>query len=1182
MKAEPTHRKPKGQTRFGWTGPVADKRMSIPFIAEDQLRYRRILEAMDEAYFETNSEGKLTFFTDSFCRLTGRSRNEIEHLTLFAFPSQDDTQRLTTAFGEVLKTQTPISAIECTIGERNGRQTVAKISLRPMCDSRGRPAGVCGTALDVTEQKVLKSALAESESRYLNILESAPCAITINRASDGRYVQVNKVFCEYTGYSAEEVIGRNCLEIGLYLDESDERLVVDRIRRDKKIDYLEMAFHVKDGGIIETAFSARTIRMKGETCILSIATNITPIKTVERALKESEARYRAILETAPDPICLTRLRDGKYVEVNSAFYHRTGYTPEEIIGRTATDIDLYVNPSDRCRLVAELEAHGSVNGIEMAVRLKDGTISRDLWSGRTLQYEGEPHLVVVSRDIRELQAIQHALKESEESHRTILNTAPFSIAIVRWSDHTFIQVNDSFCRNTGFSREEAIGRTIRELNMVPDPDDEKRFLELYSSKGFVDDLEVQARRKDGRIAVTLISARPIRYTGEKCLLLMTADITTLKATQRALEEREARYRTILDTAPYSIVITRRWEATYLEVNDAFCGQTGYSRQEAIGHTPFELNLYVNPADRNQITEIIRQKGQVDGLEVRFRKKDGSILDSLISSSPIQYGGEECLLTIVMDISVLKEYQNALKESEAGYRTILESAPYSIIVTRLSDSCFMQVNEVFCRRTGFSREDTIGNTFHDLNIFVDPAVQKRMLEIFLRDGRVEGMGVQFRAKDGSILDSLISVTPITYKGDKCLLAVTVDIDELKEAQDALRESERKYRNILANIEEGYWEVDLRGSFTFVNESEARIHRTSPQELIGKNNRSFSRPETAKEIYRIFNQVYRTGIPAKVFDYELLREDGATAFIEMSASLLKDASGRPIGFFGISRDMTEKRSAEKELEKYRHQLEEMVAERTRALEAAQKELLKREKLAVLGQLTATVSHELRNPLGVIRSSNFYLQRKIRRKDEKIDKHFRRIEEQVAACDTIVADLLEYTRGRNVSVAVANINPWIDALLSQQNESESIPIESHLAPDLPAVAHDQEKMRRVLINLLNNALLAVRDKQGMLKESSHTFRPLVRVATRQENQHVIIEVEDNGIGMTEETRQRALEPLFTTRARGTGIGLANVNKIVNEHNGSISLISEPGTGTTVTVRLPCPPRKESFDAGNHSSGR
>jgi signal transduction histidine kinase len=280
---------------------------------------------------------------------------------------------------------------------------------------------------------------------------------------------------------------------------------------------------------------------------------------------------------------------------------------------------------------------------------------------------------------------------------------------------------------------------------------------------------------------------------------------------------------------------------------------------------------------------------------------------------------------------------------------------------------------------------------------------------------------------------------------------------------------------------------------------------------------------------------------------------------------DTEGKAARVAGSHTDITARKQAENELRKYREHLEELVDERTRELEIAQEELLKRERLAVLGQLTATVSHELRNPLGAISSSNFYLQRKVKEKDEKILKHFIRIDEQVMLCDSIVADLLEYTRGREVVTVKANINPWLDQLLDELLDAKNVNLSKHFHRELPRVLYDQEKMRRVIVNVIVNAIQAVEARAHECKNKGTAYQPEIRVSTGSDNNCFMIEITDNGIGMDNKTLEHAFEPLFTTRARGTGLGLANVRKIITEHGGTVSIESNPGLGTCVTLTLP-----------------
>ncbi len=286
------------------------------------------------------------------------------------------------------------------------------------------------------------------------------------------------------------------------------------------------------------------------------------------------------------------------------------------------------------------------------------------------------------------------------------------------------------------------------------------------------------------------------------------------------------------------------------------------------------------------------------------------------------------------------------------------------------------------------------------------------------------------------------------------------------------------------------------------------------------------------------------------------------VELSmASVLSDKSTI---FVCNIRDITERKQAEIDLAKYREHLEEMVRERTRELEKAHKELLKSEKLSVLGQLTATVSHELRNPLGVIQSSNYYLQTKLQNVDDKIIKHLNRIDNQVLRCDSIVGDLLEYTRGTVAEPTSEDIISWLEGIMDHVKIPKGVTLSYEPPVKLPRANFDREKMRRVMFNLIDNAVMAISDRQEKWSNDVE-YQPQINISASTKDENVSIILKDNGIGMDTETANHAFEPLFTTRARGTGLGLAIVKKTIDELGGSISLDTQPDIGTAVNLIFP-----------------
>ncbi len=283
-------------------------------------------------------------------------------------------------------------------------------------------------------------------------------------------------------------------------------------------------------------------------------------------------------------------------------------------------------------------------------------------------------------------------------------------------------------------------------------------------------------------------------------------------------------------------------------------------------------------------------------------------------------------------------------------------------------------------------------------------------------------------------------------------------------------------------------------------------------------------------------------------------------EVYAEILADLKVNPED---LKRKIDYYQEREALLAQHASELEQKVAERTRDLETAQEELIKREKLSVLGQLTAVVSHELRNPLGVIGFSAYYVNRHIKDPDEKLQKHIGRIQDQVGHCDAIIDELLEYTRETESSLQHMDINPWLEQVLDEMTIPDGVKLERDFGDGLPPMTFDGKKLRRVIVNLIENAVQAVQARPG--NERSGSYVPCVRVVTRQDQDGTRIEIRDNGTGMDARTSARAFDPLYTTRPRGTGLGLAVVKKIVEQHKGTVSLSSRLDSGTTVTISLP-----------------
>ncbi len=240
--------------------------------------------------------------------------------------------------------------------------------------------------------------------------------------------------------------------------------------------------------------------------------------------------------------------------------------------------------------------------------------------------------------------------------------------------------------------------------------------------------------------------------------------------------------------------------------------------------------------------------------------------------------------------------------------------------------------------------------------------------------------------------------------------------------------------------------------------------------------------------------------------------------------------------------------------------------RQLREAQDEIIRKGKMAQLGQLTATVAHDLRNPLGAVRTAAFLIERKTRNAGLDIDKPLERIANGVARCDDIITELLDFTRSKELQLTNVNLDDWVTEIVQEQASRlpEMVELQCHLGLDGRTVRIDQGKMQRALINLLTNASEAMVGK-GNNPDDIVTENPRIIVATQATADGIAIRVIDNGPGISEENLSKIRDPLFTTKSFGVGLGLPAVEKILEQHGGGLKISTGDGNGTQMTAWFP-----------------
>jgi len=395
-------------------------------------------------------------------------------------------------------------------------------------------------------------------------------------------------------------------------------------------------------------------------------------------------------------------------------------------------------------------------------------------------------------------------------------------------------------------------------------------------------------------------------------------------------------------------------------------------------------------------------------------------------------------------------------------------------------------------------------------------------------------------------------PISWEDRPAVLCFMNDITERKHAEEALRQSEAKYRTVLDEIGDAYFEVDLRGTFTFVNDQMTRHLQYSKEELLRMNYKNFTAEEEIKNVYEAYNRVYRTGEPSLSFGHKTIRKDGTMGFSDVSISPLKNAKGEIFGFRGISRDITER----KRLEEEREALLQEIRKINRKLEEANKELQ---------DFVYIASHDLREPLRKISSFGTLLQDSLQGKlNEDQQENFEFMVDGARRMQDMVDALLTYSR----LTTKAKPPEWVDLnkviedlkkveLATMLDETRGI---IHVPEPLPSVQADPSQMHQLFQNLIGNGL----------KFHKEGISPEITICVYEvENNMIRIEVADNGIGIDEKYHGQLFTMFKRLHSReqyeGTGIGLASCKKIVERHGGDIGIKSTVGKGSTFWFTLP-----------------
>ena len=382
----------------------------------------------------------------------------------------------------------------------------------------------------------------------------------------------------------------------------------------------------------------------------------------------------------------------------------------------------------------------------------------------------------------------------------------------------------------------------------------------------------------------------------------------------------------------------------------------------------------------------------------------------------------------------------------------------------------------------------------------------------------------------------------------------DITDRKRAEEARVESEMNYRRLYETSQDGIIARDLRGDMIDCNQAYERMIGYSKEELKNLSVKQLLPKKWHEQREEVNKKVLETG-DSIVYEREYLRKDGSVFPASLRTWPLTDEKGETIGVWSIVRDITEQKNLQRKLEQQAENLEKLVEERTKQLKDA-------ERLAAIGQTAGMVGHDIRNPLQAILGDLFLVKddlASMKDSEEKgrMQESLESVEKSILYINKIVADLQDFAKPLNPCVEKTDLRLIIDEILQKNNLPENIECQVSVNSKAREVIVDPAFMKRILGNLVFNAVQAMPDG-GELK-----------IRAYREAREAVITVEDTGVGISEGVRSKLFTPLFTTKSKGQGFGLAVVKRLTEAMNGTVTFESIQGKGTTFAIRLPPPKR-------------
>jgi PAS domain S-box-containing protein len=1040
--------------------------------------------------------------------------------------------------------------------------------------------------LEARERERAELSLRESEQMFRLLSEQSLMSIAV--LQDGVYKYSNQAMSDLCEYSLEEILNWGPEEFLAVVHPDDRSLVRDQARMKQtgaahqKTKYT-FRIITKSGVNKWVEIYSKTVQFKGNPANLLTMLDITERKNAEERRRESENIYRSLVETSPDPIIMYDLQ-GNLITVNPQSAIAYGVeSPEQLLAEVKHIYDILEDESREkaAKNIKQTLETGSSRKTEYTVTRKDGsTFPVEINTSMIRSAEDTPvGFISVVRDITERKRAEEELRKSRGIITSILNSVPQSIF---WKDRNsvYLGCNEVFTRAVGLERpEQIVGKTDYDL---PWPRDEA---DAYRS----DDQDVMSANQPKRhIIEPLQQADGTRLWIDTTKVPLTAadgtvygvlgvydDITQRKKTEEAIRDIvEGVSGEIGDKFFESSVVHF---AKILRADFTFIGEISQLEERAVVKTiafsehgelkdNFQYDLKGAPC------EEVAKRGicsYAQGAAQLFPQDKGLQrwkIEAYVGTCLYDSQGAPTGIMAAMYLKPLENVEFAesvlrifaaraaaeverkraeafLRDSEERFRTAFQTSPDPIAISRLSDGVFVEVNDGFTELSGFTRGEVIGKSSLEINLWDDPTDRDRLVGQIKEEGHVTNLEAQFRQKDGGARAGLMSARTIALGGEPHILTVTRDVEDRKKAEQALRESEEKYRTLFEDSKDPVIITTRDGVVEDVNQAYLDLFGFTREEAQDMNILNLYLDNADRNRFR--RDIEREG-SVKDYPVKSRKKDGTEIECLLTSTVRRDRNGRIIGYQGIIRDVTD-------------------------WNRLQGQLLQAQKMEAIGTLAGGIAHDFNNLLQVVLGYTDLLLTQKKAGDPDRQK-LEIIQHGARDGADLVSRILTFSRRVEAKTRPVDLNVEIRRVekLIERTVPKMIDIKLALADDLRIIDADPAQIEQLLLNLAVNAQHAMPDGGDFGIETSNVSLQdeyLRKLFGAKPGEYVRLTVSDTGKGMAPDVQDHIFEPFFTTKpnGEGTGLGLAMVHGIVSQHGGHIVCYSEPGIGTSFKIYFP-----------------